>query len=72
MDADRRSSSSPRRFASLPPAEKFRRFAIRFPKESSAFLEMMEIIWDTQSKLDRRKAGYDRRARRLAEASDRN
>jgi hypothetical protein len=71
MDADRR-TPSPRRFASLPPAEKFRRFSTRFPKESAAFLEMMEIIWDTHGKLDRRNAGYDRRARRLAEASDRH
>jgi hypothetical protein len=71
MDADRR-TPSPRRFASLSPIDKFRRFQTRFPKETSAFLEMMEVIWDTQGKLDRRNAGYDRRARRLANASDHN
>jgi hypothetical protein len=67
-----RRSPSPRRFASLTPVERFTKFAARFPKESAAFLDMMEVIWDTQGKLDRRADRLDRRGRRIAQASDRS
>jgi hypothetical protein len=67
-----RRSPSPRRFASLTPAARFAKFAARFPKETEAFLTMMEVIWDTQGKLDRRADRLDRRGRRIAQASDRS